>query len=110
MSKKSKSRAKQRRLTQKRNRKAAMKAQYEAWARSGQNKKSKRFKQRVKTEKKARMSSHAEGRCGNIGCMNCSHLYQPNGPLHYLKVARDEAYEKIQEVNTCAAKRLPLAI
>jgi hypothetical protein len=68
MSKKSKSAAKLRRKSLKAGRKAAERAKYEAWSKSGQNS-SKRSKLRNKRASgKVRAKRHKEGPCGNIGC------------------------------------------
>jgi hypothetical protein len=69
MSKKSRAKGKQKRLKEKRARKAAMKAQYQRFAGMGANSKSKRFRSRVK--KTIRAISHPDGSCGNSGCIKC---------------------------------------
>lgn len=74
MSKKKKSEAKQRRRSDKRARKAAQRAKYEAWKLAGQNTKSKRVKLRAKRKTVIRLVKHAMGPCGNIGCKKCSPL------------------------------------
>ena len=68
------SRRKKRRLSQKRARKAAERAKYDAWKSLGQNTKSKRVKLRAKARRKAtlRKASHSSGPCGNVGCKLCN--------------------------------------
>lgn len=72
MSKKSRARAKDKRQAMKRARKAAQKAQYEAWAREGKNKKSKRTRLKAGRAIASRSHSHPDGPCGNIGCGKCN--------------------------------------
>ena len=72
MSKKAKSEAKKRRRAQKRNRKAAQRALYEARMRAGQNLKSKRVRLRQKRKHVVRAARHREGACGNVGCPKCN--------------------------------------
>lgn len=72
MSKKSKSQAKDKRRSKKRSQKAAQKAQYEAWARDGQNKKSKRVRLASGRVKAVKSRNHPDGVCGNIGCIRCN--------------------------------------
>ena len=79
MSKKAKAASKKKRLAQKRARRAANAAKYEAWRKAGQNSKSKRGK---KTNKKAmrriRLAHpHREGECGNLACNICYPQYPP---------------------------------
>lgn len=72
MSKKSKTKSKERRKREKATRKAAQRARYEAYMRAGQNSKSKRS--RISSKKKPRgpsTISHPDGRCGNVGCTKC---------------------------------------
>ena len=69
MSKASKTRASLKRASLKRSRKAAMKAQYEAWAAAGTN--SKRSRSRAK-HKVHMNGNHPNGPCGNIGCAKCN--------------------------------------
>jgi hypothetical protein len=78
MSKKSKAKAKLKRLNQKRGRKAARQAQYEAYAKAGQNKKSKRFRKGSKVNS-VRTTKHATAFCGNLACAKC--FPQFNNPL-----------------------------
>ena len=69
MSKKSKLKNREKRLQEKRNRKAANKARYAELKRLGINGKSKRF---LKTKKKtAKVVDHANGHCGNLACKKC---------------------------------------
>jgi hypothetical protein len=68
MSKKAKAKAKQDRLKKKRGKKAAMQAQYEQWARDGQNKKSKRFRKKKGARTRVK---HATAYCGNLACPKC---------------------------------------
>lgn len=71
MSKKSKSAAKVRRKSLKAGRKSAEKARYAAFAASGSN--SKRSKARNKRASgMVQTKRHADGLCGNIGCIRCS--------------------------------------
>ena len=69
MSKTARSGAQDRRLKEKRARKAAMQARYEGFRTQGANSKSKRFikglKRLAKTEK------HSLSTCGNPGCIQC---------------------------------------
>lgn len=69
----SKTKAKAKSDAAKRARKSAMKAQYQAWALDGTNKKSDRF---LKKSKRATVanSKHSQGSCGNIGCLKCNPL------------------------------------
>jgi hypothetical protein len=71
MSKKSKALNKQKNLAKKRAKKAAMRAQYDAWKIAGTNTKSKRAIQTAKKTRRANSISHPEGNCGNIGCRRC---------------------------------------
>lgn len=71
MSKKSKSQAKDKRAAMKRSRKALQKAQYETWARDGQNKKSKRVRLASGRVKSIKLHNHPNGACGNLGCISC---------------------------------------
>ena len=85
MSKKCKSEAKKRRLSQKRSRKAAEKAKYDAWKTLGQNTKSKRVKLRAKARRKTAIRSrrHSTGPCGNVGCKLCNPApYNLVSPAH----------------------------
>ena len=68
MSKKSKLNNREKRLQEKRSRKASNKAKYAEWKRLGINGKSKRF-QRKKS--KIQLIDHPYGNCGNIGCIKC---------------------------------------
>lgn len=72
MSKKTKSQAKEKRRSLKRSRKAAQRAQYESWAREGQNKKSKRNRLANGRARTVRLRSHVDGECGNLGCLKCN--------------------------------------
>lgn len=62
-------RSKEKRKSNKAGRKAAMKAQYQAWAAAGQNKKSKRSRKGGK--KITRNRNHEVAYCGNLGCSKC---------------------------------------
>jgi hypothetical protein len=81
MSKKSKARAKDQRLKEKRGRKAAMAAQYEAWSREGKNKKSKRNRLVAGRVRLVRDVDHPDGPCGNIGCLKCNGNSRANNPF-----------------------------
>ena len=70
MSKKSKAKAKLKRLAVKRARKAARQAQYEAYKKAGQNQKSKRFR-KGQSKKKTRNKRHPTDYCGNLACVRC---------------------------------------
>lgn len=73
MSKKTKTAAASRRKKEKRSRKDAQQAKYAAFARAGQNTKSKRSQSKNKI---GRTERHAVLFCGNIACKKCS----PNVP------------------------------
>lgn len=62
-------RSKEKRKKVKQARKAAMQAQYQAWAAAGQNKKSKR--NRRGGQKISRARNHEVAYCGNLGCIRC---------------------------------------
>lgn len=72
MSKSSRAKSKLKRLSEKRKRKAAQKAKYAAFAAAGSNTKSKRQRLKSKRTKRAKTMSHAQGKCGNIGCGRCN--------------------------------------
>ena len=78
MSKKAKENSKLKRLNQKRARKAARQAQYEAYRKAGQNKKSKRCRKNAKGGT-VRSNRHAVAFCGNLGCFKCHPKF--NNPL-----------------------------
>lgn len=71
MSKKSKLNNRERRLQEKRSRKAANKARYAELRRLGINGKSKRFTKNQAKKRKALSMDHPNGPCGNIGCRKC---------------------------------------
>jgi hypothetical protein len=93
MSKKTKARAAERRLREKRARKSEQKARYESWSKAGANKRSKRFRKKSKGGNRSnfarltirvpalvfgvltlvalKVHGGPEG-CGNIGCKRCS--------------------------------------
>lgn len=77
MSKKSKAKSKLYRLQEKRKRKAAEKAKYQAFAESGKNTKSYRQAKKAKAGARNRIR-HSGGPCGNIGCQRCSPQYPPH--------------------------------
>lgn len=70
MSKKSKAAGSAKRLREKRARKAAMQAQYQKYAETGKNQKSKRNRNK-KAGSLVRTTSHPDGRCGNPACTTC---------------------------------------
>jgi len=70
MSKKSKLKNREKRLQQKRARKAANKARYAELRKLGINGKSKRFLSNKK-RKLAKIIDHANGHCGNLACSKC---------------------------------------
>ena len=70
MSKKSKLKNREKRLMQKRARKAANKLRYAELKRQGINGKSKRFTKSLK-RKLAKVVDHKTGHCGNIACKKC---------------------------------------
>lgn len=72
MSKKSKARSKQERLNKKRAIKQANRNRYATLRQAGENSKSIRFIRNSKQSRLANKVSHAEGRCGNIGCNTCN--------------------------------------
>lgn len=91
MSKKSKTKSKERNKREKATRKAAQRARYEGYMSAGRNTKSKR--NRIGSKKKARSVNavnHSDGRCGNAGCTKCFgfhfksflHKGQPQGMPH----------------------------
>lgn len=67
MSKKAKQAAKEARRKQKSSRKEAMRAQYAAWAASGDNSK----KKKSSTKKQVRNGRHLKGACTNSACTKC---------------------------------------
>jgi hypothetical protein len=77
MSKKSKLNNREKRLQEKRSRKAANKAKYAELRRLGINSKSKRFKKGQSKKHKSDLGDHPYGFCGNVGCKKCfPDLYQ----------------------------------
>lgn len=101
MGRAAKTRAKEKRAKEKRGRKAAKKAQYEAWRDQGINNKSKRARLNSKRKKKTVMANHPNGRCYNIGCMKCSSLFAaelPDGKkgiLHWMVEQKNERRAKL---------------
>jgi len=71
MSKKSKRTAQDKRRRDKRARKDARQAQWQAYAAEGKNKKSKRAKANSQRAK-IRMGRHLDGPCPNDGCLKCN--------------------------------------
>ena len=71
MSKKSRTSQKEKRKKAKRALKDARQAQYEAWRKAGQNKKSKRAIDQEKRASVVNDFSHPLGPCGNTGCGPC---------------------------------------
>jgi hypothetical protein len=94
MGKKARAKSKERRLKEKRARKAANRARYEKWRDMGQNSKSKRARAGSKKRQLANVVSHPNGACGNVGCMRCSAVYQIGGPLHHLYLQHIENKKK----------------
>ena len=76
MSKKSKAKAKLKRLNQKRGRRASRQAQYETFRKLGQNKKSKRFRKGMK-DKTVKGIRHPFSDCGNLACIKCFDFSNP---------------------------------
>jgi hypothetical protein len=77
MSKKCKLKNREKRLQEKRSRKAANKARYAELKRLGINSKSKRFKTGQSKKRKISSEDHPNGNCGNVGCKKCfPDLYQ----------------------------------
>lgn len=72
MSKASKSRSKEKRKKAKAARKAAQRAKYEGFKKSGTNQKSKRFLLNTKRENRINVVDHPLGPCGNVGCLQCN--------------------------------------
>ncbi len=68
MSKKAKLNNREKRLQEKRNRKAANKAKYAELKRLGINGKSKRFQRKKRS---TILEDHHYGHCGNVGCVRC---------------------------------------
>ena len=77
MSKKSKTKAKEKRLKDKAQRKATQRALYESYMKQGKNTKSKRARKNSKATKSKRVTteSHPDGQCGNPGCTKCFGVY-----------------------------------
>ena len=71
MGKAAKSRARDKRASMKRARKAANQAQYQAWARAGENTKSFRARKRVKKIKYNVNKGVHLHYCGNLACTMC---------------------------------------
>jgi len=71
MSKKSKLKNREKRLQEKRSRKAANKARYAEMRRLGINSKSKRYQSNQRKKHKVGDVDHPNGNCGNIGCKKC---------------------------------------
>lgn len=71
MSKAAKLRAKEERLKKKRAHKASMTATWETYAKTGQNVKSKRNRNKVKNSSHMRPRTHPHGNCHNHGCKKC---------------------------------------
>jgi len=71
MSKKSKLKNREKRLQEKRSRKAANKARYAEMRRLGINSKSKRFQSGQRKNHKVGSIDHPNGNCGNVGCKKC---------------------------------------
>lgn len=94
MSKKTKLKNREKRLQEKRARKAANKARYAEMRRLGINSKSKRFRKNQSKKRKATGESHPYGHCGNVGCKTCfPDLYrlglehrQTIKQLHYVEI------------------------
>lgn len=71
MSKKSRTKAKDKRNKEKAARKAAMRARYERWRDEGKNNKSFRARKAAAARKGMRSRTHPHGMCGNPGCEKC---------------------------------------
>ena len=79
MGKKSKLKNREKRLQEKRARKASNKAKYAELRRLGINGKSKRFKSNQLKKRKIGLIDHPNGHCGNIACKKCfPDLFQIN--------------------------------
>lgn len=74
MGRASKSRARERRKQAKHSRKLANQAQYQAWARAGENTKSFRARNRAKKSSRKNRGKHLV-LCGNIACTRCFDHY-----------------------------------
>lgn len=90
MGKKARSARAERRKKEKRSRKAANRAQYEAWRDAGQN--GKRAKMKQKRRDVLKLVSHPDGECGNPACRKCfTHIpgkgIYRNGQVPTLKAA-----------------------
>ena len=70
MSKKSKAKSKEKRISEKRKRKAAQAALYASYRDAGQNTKSFRARKAAKASRGPRVR-HASGPCRNVGCDRC---------------------------------------
>ena len=68
MSKRAKLNNREKRLQEKRSRRAANKARYAEWKRIGVNGKSKRFRRKKRI---VIIENHFYGFCGNVGCKRC---------------------------------------
>ena len=75
MSKRSKKATAEKRISEKRARKAANKARYIKLREQGVNSKSSRFAKNAKKNKKAKFIDHPNGFCGNIACKKCFPQY-----------------------------------
>jgi hypothetical protein len=73
MSKKTKTAAAERRKKDKRSRKDAQRAKYEAWSKAGSNKK----KKQSRGAGAARTTKHEVLFCGNVGCKRCNKSATP---------------------------------
>lgn len=71
MSAKAKKASKDKRLTEKRKRKAANKAKYEVLKRQGENTKSVRFRRNAKGRTNPGKGLHLIAHCGNPACTRC---------------------------------------
>ena len=77
MSKKTKLKNREKRLQEKRARKASNKARYAELRRLGINSKSKRFLSNQRKKNRIGGKSHPNGNCGNVGCKFCfPEMYQ----------------------------------
>lgn len=77
MSKLSKNRSAEKRLRAKRAQKASMAALYESYAKSGNNRKSKRTARKIRASNKMRNRLHPQIPCGNIACKRCYENFRP---------------------------------
>jgi hypothetical protein len=98
LSKKSKTKSKERRRKDKAARKAAQRAKYEGFMKAGKNTKSKRAVQSARKRRGITCISHPDGKCGNPGCTKCFGVHfrpflskgKPKGMPHWMWMRWDK--------------------